>query len=310
MRVYATNSENVEGQSTMVERIIASSTPSAIADLYSSQSSNEIVTVKGVITIGGGGLLYPTQTKAYIQDQSGRGMQIFDYELIDGIDRGDEIEIVGYSGYYNTTYQIKDFEYRELSSGNALPDPVVVSPSEANSSEYEGTWISVLGNVTAVTPVSTTGTNLTIDDATSVMIWNSTGIDVSSFVVGYRGQFIGAGSQYNSQYQLLVGYQSDITTVVGVDDDILVAERFELIPAYPNPFNPTTKISFTIDTPSEIQLDVYDVNGKLIDNILKGYYQSGMHGIGWNASEFASGMYFVHLVKQGERRTQKVMLLK
>mgnify|MGYP003321883182 FL=1 len=310
MRVYAINSEGVEGQSTMVERIIASSTPSAIADLYSSQSSNEIVTVKGIITIGGGGLLYPTQTKAYIQDQSGRGLQIFDYELIDGIDRGDEIEIVGYSGYYNTTYQIKDFEYRELSSGNALPDPIVVLPSEANSSEYEGTWISVLGNVTAVTPVSTTGTNLTIDDATSVMVWNSTGIDVSSFVVGYRGQFIGAGSQYNSQYQLLVGYQSDITTVVGVDDDILVAERFELIPAYPNPFNPTTKISFAIDTPSEIQLDVYDVNGKLIDTILKGYYQSGMHGIEWNASEFASGMYFVHLVKQGKRRTQKVMLLK
>ena len=80
---------------------------------------------------------------------------------------GDEIEIVGYSGYYNTTYQIKDFEYREISSGNALPDPIVVSPTEANSSEYEGTWISVLGNVTAVTPVSTTGTNLTIDDVTS-----------------------------------------------------------------------------------------------------------------------------------------------
>ena len=310
MRVYATNSEGVEGQSTMVERIIASSTPSAIADLYSSQSSNEIVTIKGVITIGGGGLLYPTQTKAYIQDQSGRGLQIFDYELIDGIDRGDEIEIVGYTGYYNTTYQIKDFEYRELSSGNALPDPIVVSPSEANSSEYEGTWISVVGNVTAVTPVSTTGTNLTIDDVTSVMVWNSTGIDVSSFVVGYRGQFIGAGSQYNDQYQLLVGYQSDITTVVGVDDDILVAERFELIPAYPNPFNPTTKISFAIDSPSDIQLDIYDVNGKLIDTILKGYYQSGINGIEWNASEFASGMYFVHLVKQGKRRTQKVMLLK
>ena len=310
MRVYATNSEGVEGQSTMVERIIASSTPSAIADLYSSQSSNEIVTIKGVITIGGGGLLYPTQTKAYIQDQSGRGLQIFDYELIDGIDRGDEIEIVGYTGYYNTTYQIKDFEYRELSSGNALPDPIVVSPSEANSSEYEGTWISVVGNVTAVTPVSTTGTNLTIDDVTSVMVWNSTGIDVSSFVVGYRGQFIGAGSQYNDQYQLLVGYQSDITTVVGVDDDILVAERFELIPAYPNPFNPTTKISFAIDSPSDIQLDIYDVNGKLIDTILKGYYQPGINGIEWNASEFASGMYFVHLVKQGKRKTQKVMLLK
>jgi len=310
MRVYATNSEGAEGQSTMVERIIASSTPSAIADLYSSQSINEIVTVKGIITIGGGGLLYPTQTKAYVQDQSGRGLQLFDYELIDGIERGDEIEVVGYTGYYNTTYQIKDFEYRELSSGNILPDPIVVTPSGANSSDYEGTLISVTGNVTAVTPVSTTGTNLTIDDVTSIMLWNSTGIDVSSFVVGYRGQFIGIGSQYNDQYQLLVGYQSDITTVVAVDGEDIIADKFDLRPAYPNPFNPSTKLSFSIDTPSEIQLEIYDVSGKLVNAIAEGFYQSGLHMIEWNASGLASGMYFVHLVRASERLTQKVMLLK
>jgi hypothetical protein len=310
MRVHATNSEGVEGQSVIEERIIASSTPSAIADLYSSQSSNEIVTIKGIVTIGGGGLLYPTQTKAYVQDQSGRGLQLFDYELIDGIERGDEIEVVGYTGYYNTTYQIKDFEYRELSSGNALPNPIVVTPSGANSSDYEGTLISVTGNVTVVTPVSTTGTNLTIDDATSIMLWNSTGIDVSSFVVGYIGQFIGIGSQYNDQYQLLVGYQTDITTVVAVDGEIVVADRFDLISAYPNPFNPSTKLAFSIDIPSEIRLEIYDVSGKLVDNVASGFYQSGLHVLEWNASEFASGMYFVNLVKGSEMRTQKVMLLK
>ena len=310
MRVHATNSEGTEGQSVIEERIIASSTPNIIADLYSSQSINEIVTVKGIVTIGGGGLLYPTQTKAYVQDQSGRGLQLFDYELIDGIERGDEIEVVGYTGYYNTTYQIKDFEYRELSSGNDLPDPIVVTPSGANSSDYEGTLISVTGNVTVVTPVSTTGTNLTIDDVTSIMLWNSTGIDVSSFVVGYRGQFIGIGSQYNDQYQLLVGYQTDITTVVAVDGEIVIADRFDLMPAYPNPFNPSTKLSFSIDTPSELKLEVYDVSGKLIETVAKGFYQSGSHMIQWNASEHSSGMYFVYLVKGSEMRTQKVMLLK
>ena len=310
MRIHATNSEGVEGQSVIEERIIASSTPSAVADLYSSQSINEIVTIKGIITIGGGGLLYPTQTKAYVQDQSGRGLQLFDYELIDGIERGDEIEVVGYTGYYNTTYQIKDFEYRELSSGNALPDPIVVTPSGANSSDYEGTLISVTGNVTVVTPVSTTGTNLTIDDVTSIMLWNSTGIDVSSFVVGYRGQFIGIGSQYNDQYQLLVGYQTDITTVVAVDGEIVIADRFDLMPAYPNPFNPSTKLSFSIDTPSELKLEVYDVSGKLVEIVAKGFYQSGSHMIQWNASEHSSGMYFVHLVKGSKRLTQKILLLK
>jgi len=310
MRIYATNSEGVEGQSVIEERIIASSTPSSISDLYSSQSSGDIVTLKGVITIGGGGLLYPTQTKAYIQDQSGRGMQLFDYTLMDDIERGDEIEVVGYTGYYNTTYQLKDFEYRELSSGNDLPDPIVVSPSQANSSEYEGTLISITGNVTVVTPVSTNGTNLTVDDVTSIMIWNSTGIDVSSYIVGYRGQFIGIGSQFGDQYQLLIGYQSDITTALGVGNDVIVADIFDLRPAYPNPFNPTTKLSFSMNAPSDIFLEVYDISGKLVDNIVSGFYQSGLHEVEWNASDLASGMYFVHLVKGNERLTQKVMLLK
>ena len=186
----------------------------------------------------------------------------------------------------------------------------MVTPSGANSSDYEGTLISVTGNVTVVTPVSTTGTNLTIDDATSIMLWNSTGIDVSSFVVGYLGQFIGIGSQYNDQYQLLVGYQTDITTVVAVDGEIVIADRFNLISAYPNPFNPSTKLAFSIDTPSEIRLEIYDVSGKLVDNVTNGFYQSGLHVIEWNASEHSSGMYFVNLVKGSEMRTQKVMLLK
>jgi len=170
--------------------------------------------------------------------------------------------------------------------------------------------ISVTGNVTVVTPVSTNGTNLTVDDVTSIMIWNSTGIDVSSYIVGYRGQFIGIGSQFGDQYQLLIGYQSDITTALGVGNDVIVADIFDLRPAYPNPFNPTTKLSFSMNAPSDIFLEVYDISGKLVDNIVSGFYQSGLHEVEWNASDLASGMYFVHLVKGSERLTQKVMLLK
>ena len=51
---------------------------------------------------------------------------------MDGLDRGDEIEVVGYSGYYNTTYQIKDFVFRELSSGNDIPEPISVNAAQAN----------------------------------------------------------------------------------------------------------------------------------------------------------------------------------
>ena len=90
----------------------------------------------------------------------------------------------------------------------------------------------------------------------------------------------------------------------------MVADRFNLISAYPNPFNPSTKLAFSIDTPSEIRLEIYDVSGKLVDNVTNGFYQSGLHVIEWNASEHSSGMYFVHLVKGSKRLTQKILLLK
>ena len=310
MRVFATSSEGVEGQSALVERIIASSSPSQIADLYSSQSSDELVTVRGIVTIGGSGLLYPTQTKAYIQDASGRGLQLFDYNLIDGLDRGDEVEVVGYSGYYNTTYQIKDFVFRELSSGNDIPEPISLNAAQANSSNYEGTLIAFTGSITQVTPISTTGNNYTIDDVTAVMIWNSTGIDVSNLIVGFRGEFVGVGSQYNESFQLLVGYDSDISTVVGVDEDDIVLNEFSLLPAYPNPFNPVTNISFVVDKSSEISLKIFDVNGKLVQVVNPKTYQIGVHNIQWNASSLSSGVYFIHMLNGVDRYTQKVMLLK
>ena len=79
-----------------------------------------------------------------------------------------------------------------------------------------------------MTPISTTGNNYTIDDVTAVMIWNSTGIDVSNLIVGFRGEFVGVGSQYNESFQLLVCYDSDISTVVGVEeDDIVLNEVLE-----------------------------------------------------------------------------------
>ncbi|MDG1223120.1 MAG: T9SS type A sorting domain-containing protein, partial [Candidatus Marinimicrobia bacterium] len=310
MRVSAKNSEGDEGQSDLVERLIASSTPNQISDLYSNQTSDQLVTIKGIITIGGSGLLYPTQTKAYLQDASGRGLQLFDYNIIEGLDRGDEIEVVGYAGYYQTTYQVKDFVFREISSGNDLPIPIEVTASQANSSNYEGTLIAITGNITAISPVSTNGNNYTIDDLTAVMIWNSTGIDVSALTVGYRGKFVGVGSQYFENYQLLVGYNSDISTVVGIDLDDIVVNDFSLRAAYPNPFNPVTNLSFVLNTPSNISLKIYDINGKLVEAIDSKLYQPGLNNIQWNAASLSSGMYFVHLLNGSKQLTQKVMLLK
>ena len=109
---------------------------------------------------------------------------------------------------------------------------------------------------------------------------------------------------------MLVGYDSDISTVVGVDQDDIILNEFSLLPAYPNPFNPVTNISFVVDKSSEISLKIFDVNGKLVQVANPKMYQPGVHNIQWNASSLSSGMYFIHMLNGADRHTQKVMLLK
>ena len=190
-----------------------------------------------------------------------------------------------------------------------MPEPIAVSASQANSSDYEGTMISLVGTVTDM-PAIANMTNLQIDNQTNVVIWNSTGVDVSSLNIGYRGQFIGVGSKFGDNFQLLVCYDSDISTVVGIDLDDIIASKFTLLPAYPNPFNPITNISFLVDRSSEISLNIFDVSGKLVQVVNPKMYKSGVHNIQWNASSLSSGMYFIHMLNGADRHTQKVMLLK
>ena len=311
MQVVATNSEGTSGQSVIQERMIANSTPTSISDLYTNQTADQIVTIKGIVTIGGSGLLHPSFTKAYVQDESGRGLQLFDYDQITDLERGSEVEVVGYAGYYFTTYQMTDFEYRVLSTNNTLPEAVAISAAEANSANYEGTLVSISGSITDTTLVNQTdGINLTIDDVTNVMIWSTTEVNVSNLIPGFSGSFTGVGSQFGDQYQLLVAYDSDILSTVAIDNDEIIVNDFSLLSAYPNPFNPKTSIRFSMGSQSLVSLEIYDINGKLVKSFSPKVYMAGLNQLEWDASGASSGMYFIHLVNGSKRLTQKVMLLK
>jgi len=89
---------------------------------------------------------------------------------------------------------------------------------------------------------------------------------------------------------------------------------------FPNPFNPKTTISYQLPTPSSVQLTVYNVNGQLVEQLVSSssWQEAGNHRVGWDATNYPSGVYFVKLVAggtsagsiQGYTQTQKVMLLK
>jgi hypothetical protein len=91
--------------------------------------------------------------------------------------------------------------------------------------------------------------------------------------------------------------------------------RFEVFGGYPNPFNPTTSISYQVPAAGEVQVEVYDVRGALVRRFDEGMVGPGVHSVVFDGTNrhgwpLASGLYFFRVVYESERQTGKVLLLK
>jgi len=87
-------------------------------------------------------------------------------------------------------------------------------------------------------------------------------------------------------------------------------EQFSLHQNYPNPFNPTTTIVFDIPQAAKTNITIYDITGRLIDNLVSEYKQPGRYSFVWNASNVPSGMYFVRMTAGNFNSVKKMILLK
>ena len=91
-------------------------------------------------------------------------------------------------------------------------------------------------------------------------------------------------------------------------DDIPLTTRLHA--NYPNPFNPSTTLSFDLHEPGEVLVSVYDVLGRRIATLMQARMDAGRHELGWDASRLASGIYIVRLETADVAQTRQVMLLK
>jgi len=101
--------------------------------------------------------------------------------------------------------------------------------------------------------------------------------------------------------------------IEGWDDDFsakTAVSGFELYPAYPNPFNPETVIAFSLPEASQVSLIVYDLQGRVADELANGYYPAGTYEKTFDASELSSGVYFARLSAGEYNQTEKLILLK
>ena len=101
-----------------------------------------------------------------------------------------------------------------------------------------------------------------------------------------------------------------IRGVVTVEDEEAFSRSFNLYPNYPNPFNPSTTISFTLSNASRVSLLIYDIHGRKVESLIEGIQPAGSHSIEWNASDLASGVYFYRLTADEFIQTRKMILIK
>jgi hypothetical protein len=79
---------------------------------------------------------------------------------------------------------------------------------------------------------------------------------------------------------------------------------------FPDPFNPSTNISFQLPAPDKVSLDVFDINGRTVMSRSPRMYPQGTHKINFNGSNLPAGIYFCRLQTAGSLVVEKMILLK
>ena len=96
----------------------------------------------------------------------------------------------------------------------------------------------------------------------------------------------------------------------GVHPNLTSASQFTLNAAYPNPFNPSTSISYSLTDNNQVRVEIYNINGKLVETLVNEYQTAGLHQIMWNAAGQSSGVYFIKVTAQNLSKMQKVVYIK
>jgi aminopeptidase N len=94
----------------------------------------------------------------------------------------------------------------------------------------------------------------------------------------------------------------NVPGVTGIDPSALeIPDKFELMQNYPNPFNPSTNIRFDIPKRANVIISLFDVQGKLIQNIYKGLSDPGKYSLVYDAGNLSSGIYFYTITAFNEK---------
>ncbi|MFQ6613509.1 MAG: T9SS type A sorting domain-containing protein, partial [Fidelibacterota bacterium] len=130
----------------------------------------------------------------------------------------------------------------------------------------------------------------------------------------------------NSYYSIDGGSSWDLLSNLGYSGNVMVRvylvpslstgeentipDEFTLSPAYPNPFNPSTRFTFGLPEAGPVSLQVVDLSGRTVQNLINDHLPAGTYTFTWDASGQPSGVYFVLAEYNHQIQTRKLLLIK
>lgn len=121
-------------------------------------------------------------------------------------------------------------------------------------------------------------------------------------------------SQLNSKAIYYRLKQIDYNGTFEYSPEVMVSKSvptdFSLMQNFPNPFNPATQISYSVPVSTHVILKVYDSNGSEVTTLINGNQEAGNHIVNFNASNFASGIYYYTITAGSFSDTKKMILMK
>jgi hypothetical protein len=89
-----------------------------------------------------------------------------------------------------------------------------------------------------------------------------------------------------------------------------IPDKYFLNQNYPNPFNPVTKIKYGLPKSGEVKIEVYNIIGQKVANLLNEFKSAGYHEISFDGSNLPSGVYFYRIQTKGFNNVKKMILIK
>lgn len=283
----------------------------------------QIVKIRGVVI----GPNFQTVNFSYYIQQENAGINIFrSGTTLPALQLGDSVEVTGTIGQFRGLTQIShssDTDLIKLGTGT-VPAAISLTFDEftGNQELYESVLIKFnnVSKSSGTWPSSGQSATLVISQGTDLFdlrIDSDTDIDDNPEPTWPRN-ITGIGSQYTSStsvlddgYQLLPRYYTDFEPPTSVSDaNNLIPDKIILGNNFPNPFNPSTTISFSLPEMQRVKLSIYNMLGELISIAADGIYTAGKHSIQFKPNNLGSGLYLYKLETEKGSFTKKMLLMK